>query len=57
MDRPTAIVVAIVILVIIYTISPKSENYGYFDSNRNLPTMLYNNPNFGSMLDTSASGR
>ncbi len=57
MDRITAILIGIVILVIIYSTGRKQENFRYFDSSMYLPSMLDNQPGFGSMLDNQYPGR
>jgi hypothetical protein len=57
MDRITAILIGIVILVIIYSMGHKQENFRYFDSSILLPSMLNNQPGLGSMLDNQYPGR
>ena len=57
MDRITTILIGIVILVIIYSMGKKQENFRYYDSSIYLPTMLDNQPGFGSMLNNQYPGR
>ena len=57
MNRNSAIFIGIVILVIIKLFFSRKEHFRYYDSSMMLPSMLNNQPNFGSMLDNSAPGR
>ena len=57
MDRITAILIGIVILVIIYSMGRKQENFRYYDSSILLPSMLNNQPGLGSMLNNQYPGR
>jgi len=57
MDRITAILIGIVILVIIYSMGNKKENFRYYDSSIYLPSMLDNQPGLGSMLNNQYPGR
>ena len=58
MDCQTFVIIAIIILVVIYSL-PKSrqENFRYYDSNVQRSSMLDNQPRMGFMLDNSAYGR
>ena len=57
MNCQTFVIIAIIILVVIYTLPKKQENFRYYDSNVQRSSMLDNQPRMGFLLDNSAYGR